>query len=190
MLGQHCVKVILIGGPGVGKTNLVNAYFKRPVDPQTFPTVAPASCSAKIIVNEREVELQIWDTAGQERFQSISRMFYRDSNVAFVCADYARFPTIDSWVPPLLEEAPDCVIFLVTTKADLLTPQELAENREQAREMKAKLKARFHIVTSAKTGAGVQELFREAASVAPEIYAVNTPVVDVAEGTSQGSGCC
>jgi small GTP-binding protein len=71
------VKIILVGSSGVGKTCLSASYQKQNFNKNTAPTVAPAS-SCRVVI------LQIWDTAGQERYASISQLFFRDSNVAFV----------------------------------------------------------------------------------------------------------
>jgi GTPase SAR1 family protein len=45
-----------------------------------------------------EAELHVWDTAGQERFQSIGSMFYRDSDIAFICFESSTINSIAGWV--------------------------------------------------------------------------------------------
>jgi GTPase SAR1 family protein len=82
----------------------VNASFKYPLERQSLPTVALSSFMASISIGSLKVELQIWDTARQERFQSISKMFYRESSVALVCYDQARFDSTGSWVANVREE--------------------------------------------------------------------------------------
>jgi small GTP-binding protein len=189
-LEQYSLKVILVGGTGVGKTNLMNAYFRHPLNPQTLPTVAPSSCTATIRVAEFQVELQIWDTAGQERFQSISRMFYREANIAFVCFDFARIDTVDSWVESVRMEAPDCAIFLVTTKSDLLSPDEMGRAMALGEEKRRDLNAFIHVLTSAHTGDGVEPLFIEAAKMATKIYRSNEPVLEIGHKTEDQGKCC
>jgi small GTP-binding protein len=89
------IKVILVGSSAVGKTSLINAYFDQAQDLETSPTVAPAFVATSIkLSSDQLVELHIWDTAGQERFQSIGGMFYRDSDIAFVCSDFSRIDTV------------------------------------------------------------------------------------------------
>jgi small GTP-binding protein len=187
---QYSLKVILVGSTGVGKTNLVNSYFKHLFDRNTLATVAPSSCSTSIRVGNMQVELQIWDTAGQDRFQSISKMFYRESTVAFVCYDETRIDSIDTWVGNVREESPDCLIFLVTTKSDLLSANEVGKMLVIGEEKRVELKAKCHILTSAVTGDGVEPLFIEAAKMAKEIYKSNTPVVEMGQPREKQGGCC
>jgi small GTP-binding protein len=189
-LEQYSLKVILVGGTGVGKTNLVNAYFKHALDPQTLPTVAPSSCATSIHVGGVQVELQIWDTAGQERFQSISKMFYREANVAFVCYDEAQFDSIDTWVGNVREEAPECFIFLVTTKGDLLSLDDAGKVLATGETKRAELGAKIHILTSAKTGDGVEALFLETAKMAKEVYRSNEPVIEIGQRAEKEGKCC
>ena len=168
------IKIILVGSSGVGKTSLVSAFFDNPFENQALPTVAPASCNAIIEVpGNKKVELQIWDTAGQERFQAISQMFYRDSHIAFVCFDGKQQDTIENWVSRVRGEVPECIIFLVATKGDTLSEEEISELNHSGTELVAKYKAKSFLVTSAKTGNGVKDLFEAAALCYSEVFQSN-----------------
>ncbi|KAJ6253306.1 rab gtpase [Anaeramoeba flamelloides] len=66
---QVDMKIVLLGNTFVGKTCLVNRFVNETFDEQKQ------------------------DTAGQERFESISRMYYRQANVAIICyVDLAKNP--------------------------------------------------------------------------------------------------
>ncbi|OHS99961.1 small GTP-binding protein [Tritrichomonas foetus] len=172
---SNSLKVILVGSSGVGKTSLVSAYFDNPFENQELPTVAPASCTATVTLdNARKVDLQIWDTAGQERFQSISQMFYRDSHVAFVCYDIENTESIDQWVERVRQSVPECVIFLVTTKADLLTTDQQTECADKGNAAAKRLNCKLHLLTSAQNGLGVKELFMNAAQTINNINPQHT----------------
>ena len=162
------LKVILVGASGVGKTSLIGAYFKQPFDNQTEPTVAPAYSSTDI---KREdgivVSLQIWDTAGQERFYSVSKLFFRDADVAFVCFEiYDKQSTdaIEEWIKRVKQEVPGCKIILVGTKSDLQTPESIEKWNETERpQIKEKYPDYDIILTSAVSKDGIQETFLAAA---------------------------
>ncbi|EAX91725.1 small GTP-binding protein, putative [Trichomonas vaginalis G3] len=189
----YAMKVILVGSSGVGKTSLVSAFFENPFDLQALPTVAPASCNATInLPGGTRVELQIWDTAGQERFQAISQMFYRDSHIAFVCYDTTTEDTVPSWVERVRSEVPDCIIFLVSTKSDTLTPEQLLKVREKGQKFVDEQEAYMHCITSANKKNGVQELFTEAAKCCTMVYQSNQPTVDLTPtgGDNKKTGCC
>jgi small GTP-binding protein len=137
-----------------------------------------------------QVELQIWDTAGQERFQSISKMFYRESNVAFVCYDETRIDSIETWVGNVREESSGCLIFLVTTKSDLLSPEAHGRMLAIGEEKREELKAKCYFLTSAVSGDGVEPLFIEAAKMAKEVYKSNVPVIEIGQQREKEGRCC
>ena len=189
----YVMKAILVGSSGVGKTCLVSSYFESPFDVQALPTVAPASCNATInLPNNVKVELQIWDTAGQERFQAISQMFYRDSHIAFVCYDNTTIDTVHNWVERVRSEVSECLIFLVSTKCDLYTPEELEEVKRKGEALKEEQEAYGHYITSSKTRTGIEELFVEAAKCSSLVYQSNQPVIDIGNSNTSANkaGCC
>jgi small GTP-binding protein len=166
------IKVILIGPSGVGKTCLVSAFFDNPFEQRVLPTVAPAYTPAVVTLRDgAKVMLQIWDTAGQEKYQSISQMFYRDTQIAFICFDVPSQGAIDQWFAQLQAFAGECIVFLVSTKIDLLSQAELSELQQTGKEKADQVGARGHILTSARTSEGVKELFLAAAECYEDICA-------------------
>jgi small GTP-binding protein len=189
---RYALKVILVGSSGVGKTSLMSSYLTNTFQAEAFPTVAATSASTTIQLADMNVDLQVWDTAGQERFQSISRMFYRESNVAFVCYDASTVDTIKGWVDVVRDESPDCFIFLVATKSDTLDDDELGKQMLIGRQKKEELDAKLNVFTSAVNGNGIRELFTEAAKCAAELYLVNAPNVEITRAATESgrTGCC
>jgi small GTP-binding protein len=184
------LKLILIGSAGVGKTSLVSSYFDHPFEEHVLSTVAPAFSPAIVQLGPTKVALQIWDTAGQERYQSISQMFYRDAQIAFICFDHKNFDTVDKWVGQLHANVTDaCVIFLVATKADLLAQREFEEFRQQMRAKATEIGAERFLSTSAKTSMGVKEVFLEAAKCHAKANAVAQPEHELAPASGR-SACC
>jgi small GTP-binding protein len=189
------LKLILVGSTSVGKTSLINAYFDQPFESDVQATVAPAFCAATVkLPDNTEVELHVWDTAGQERFQSIGSMFYRDSDIAFICFESTTVSSTATWVERVRREVPDCVIFLVATKTDLLSAEELRNLESSAHELVGELKAKQYCVTSAKVGTGVRELFLKAAKCiadicAPEVPATVIRTLTTEKKKSEGCGC-
>jgi small GTP-binding protein len=168
---RPALKVILVGGSGVGKTCLIASYLKHSFHKATAPTVAPAySCRP---VRRRDgviVILQIWDTTGQERYSSISQLFFRDSDVALLCYDPTNTTSMESlrdWVQIVQEESPGCRMFGVLTKADKIENPLAALNGSKA--ALADLNCEQFFATSALTLAGVEEPFAAAA----ELFAKN-----------------
>ena len=170
------LKIILVGSSGVGKTSLINAYFDQPYKNETQPTVAPAFCCSSVRIPSGEsVDLHIWDTAGQERFQSIGGMFYRDSDVAFICFNVETIDTIPQWISKVLAQGPDCIIFLVLTKEDLLSIEEKEKILNDSTRLMEEYKAKGFYLTSAATGNGVANLFQAAGRCIEDICSISAP---------------
>jgi small GTP-binding protein len=167
---DRSLKIILIGSAGVGKTSLVQSFFDDPFRSDLLPTTVPVMQIAHFSFPEASVSLQIWDTAGQERYQSVSHMFYRDSHVALLCFDHQSFDSIDLWLCQLRATAPLCLVFLVSTKSDLLSEAEHCELRRKTHAKAGEISARLHFATSARTGMGVKEVFSEAAKLHGEVH--------------------
>lgn len=122
-----CLKVVLLGNLGVGKTCLrsqfvhhifTNAYKSTIGGDYLTATVRTKDNSlndkSEIIgkataygdKDYEKVNLQIWDTAGQERFNSISQAFYRGTDVAVLVYDITNYESvlsIPSWLKRFLE---------------------------------------------------------------------------------------
>jgi small GTP-binding protein len=166
-LPRPSFKVILVGPSGVGKTSLVSCFVKHEFETETISTVAPAfSTSAVKLADDTLADLQIWDTAGQETYLAISRMFYRDSQVAIVCYTSDAPETIGEWIARVREQVSDCVIILAATKADELSEDGRLELFNDGLQRTAQHGANSHYVTSAKTGLGVNDVFFGAATAA------------------------
>jgi small GTP-binding protein len=153
-------KVILIGRTTVGKTCIVNAALTGTFSVTTQPTVG-AGFSIKQYESEgRRYVFQVWDTAGHERFRSMTPLYYRGAAFAlivFAIDDRQSFEEIDTWRQSLTDSLTTPVfLILVGNKIDLVDERVIfeAEARLKAAEIQAP-----YIEVSAKTGAGVDEIF-------------------------------
>jgi GTPase SAR1 family protein len=102
-------------------------------------------------------------------------MFYRDSDVAFVCFDRTVVPTIPEWVARVRKQVADCIIFLVATKQDLIPGDELDAFLQLGAQLVQENGAKLFFVTSSAKGIGVKELFTEAAKCSEIVCAPSTP---------------
>jgi Ras-related protein Rab-7A len=79
------LKIIILGDSAVGKTSLMQVFVNRKFNAQYKATslfltrveimrkVGADFMTKDIIVDDKNVSLQLWDTAGQERFVCASR---------------------------------------------------------------------------------------------------------------------
>lgn len=78
------LKIILLGDTGVGKSTLLKRLVSNVFDPNATSTVGCDYCTTVVNYDAKRVDVTIWDTAGQERFRSLTRMYYSDTNIAFL----------------------------------------------------------------------------------------------------------
>ena len=151
-------KVCLLGTSGVGKTSLVARYVDDSFSDKYLTSVGVAIKKKAVTVDGTEVTQVIWDLAGDDDFQRLEASYLRGTSGYLLVADGTRRVTLDlalelqKRVAASLGAAP---FTLVLNKADLAPQWEVDEARISA------LRAEnFTIIkTSAKEGAGVEEVF-------------------------------
>lgn len=172
-------KIALIGGPNVGKTSMIS-FFMNGKFIETVNTVQ-ASCLKRIIdVGGEQIELEIWDTAGQERYRSVGPLFFRNAVACIAVYDVTDEKTLDA-LDGYLSDYYDCFeaggyIAVAGNKIDLFSgdlDEALAAGREYAETDHYDLFA-----TSAKTGAGITELFHHVAMKCVQAKHKKTACVD------------
>ena len=79
------LKIVLIGEPYVGKTSIISQFvdktFQEDIQSSSSGTFNSKRC---IYGDNKSLRLDIWDTAGQEKYRSLTKMFYKDANVAIL----------------------------------------------------------------------------------------------------------
>ncbi|EQC25742.1 rab family, other [Saprolegnia diclina VS20] len=194
-------KVVLVGDPGVGKTNLL-AYFTATEEEMAVDVATNASkifssvrkptigveFGTKIIThpNGKRIKAQIWDTAGQERYRAITSSHYRRAAGALVVYDLSSRATFENaqshWLKELRNSADTnstllSCLMLVGNKIDLTegvngSPVVAAEEHDAA----VAAASVNGVRASAKTGENVVQAFE---NLIIEVYnqdkARNTP---------------
>ena len=156
------IKITLIGNSGVGKTSIINQYIDQTFDEANAATIG-ANYSEKVITkNNKEYELNIWDTAGQEKFHSVGKHFYKDAYIVCLVYDITSQDSLDQlkeiWYPDIKKYGEKYTILAVVgNKSDLYENDNLADENK-AKEFAQSINAIF-MLTSAKTGDGIEKLF-------------------------------
>lgn len=153
-------KVVVIGDTSVGKSSILSRFVHNSFSDYGEHTIGAAFLSKKIVNNNNEViKFDLWDTAGQERYRSLVPMYYRDASVVIIVYDITSMDTFINakiWAAESYEETQEnSIIAIVGNKSDKYA------NREVNFEEVQTLSCCIHKEVSAKTGAGIEELFRE-----------------------------
>ena len=146
-------KVILTGSFGVGKTSLFSKFLYQKFSDKYMTTIG-VKVDKKIMDIEGEaLNMLIWDIAGEVSQDKVPGSYFLGaSGIIYVC-DLSRpmtFQNIESDLAYLQKIQPGIVIKLVGNKRDLVTEEQAEKIRESIP---------FDILTSAKTGENVENLF-------------------------------
>lgn len=171
-------KVCMVGVHGTGKTSLVQRYVHSLFSAKYHSTVGVKIDRKAVKVGDTEVNLLLWDVEGRTADQEIPASYLRGAHAVLYVADGTRRETFEQ-LGDLREHARssagDVPSVVALNKADLkeqwlLTP---ADNAKL-------IGAGFHLLmTSAKTGEGVEDAFRVLATSAlnaPPSPTVQPPV--------------
>ncbi len=158
-------KVCLLGDYGVGKTSLVRRFVYNLFDDRYLSTIG-VKVSRKVIALPRgndiaELTLMLWDLAGSEEFDDVRASYLRGANGAIVVCDLTRPTTLEAvskYAAELRQMNSAARLIIAANKGDLAEKHQLTV--EQVSAWAATLHAAYYI-TSAKTGANVETIFRQ-----------------------------
>jgi len=148
--------VVFVGSVGGGKTSIIKKHFNNEHIDKHVTTIAIDFVSCKI----NDIDMAIWDTCGQERFMAITSSYFTRGHVFVLVHDIMDSTVqhdLHKWVDEI-EKAKHArhtpVVIVVSNKADLhpFCKDDVAEwVREHTFD---------HVFTSAKTGEGIDTLFK------------------------------
>jgi Ras-related protein Rab-2A len=160
---HYLLKYIIIGNSSVGKSNLLLKFAHNKFLDEYQATIGVEFGAKNVEIDNKIFRVQIWDTAGQENFRSITRAYYKNSVCALIVYDINNedtFDSVQSWIQECKLQTPKTVtMVLVGNKCDL----ECKVDRNKAKEI-AEENNMLYFETSAKTGKGVDELFKKSAA--------------------------
>lgn len=151
-------KICMIGTSGVGKTSLVGRYVQSLFAEKYHTTVGVKIDKKTVQVDDADVMLLVWDLAGDDDFQKLQTSYLRGSGGYLLVADGTRRVTLELAVDiqQRVVAAIGAVPFILAlNKADLAAEWDLDEKRVAALAAEGWTIVR----TSAKDGAGVEEVF-------------------------------
>ena len=122
--------------------------------------------------NGTKIRLHIWDTSGQDRFRSMTNLYYQDAQVAILTYDVTNEESLESlnyWLEQLNNkvEVDNMILCLAGNKIDVEASKKVISTSKG--KAFAEENNMIFFETSAKTGAGIKELFQAIAVKAYEL---------------------
>lgn len=159
---KQSFKVVCLGKEAVGKTSMT-VRFCSGTFTEELPTVgASYYTKSYILPNSNSIKIEIWDTAGLERYRALAPMYYRNSDAAILVYDITNlesFNVLKIWHSEILNNVPDCLVFVVGNKLDL--DGDLREVDQKMVEEYTKEHNLISFEASSKTGKNINEIFSE-----------------------------
>ena len=151
-------KICMLGGYAVGKTSMVSRYVNSIFSEKYLSTVGVKIDKKPVTVDGQSVTVVLWDIYGQDAFQTVQQSYLRGASGYLLVVDGTRYDTLQTAID-LQKMAAGVVgsapFAIALNKSDLA-----AEWQCDDRAIFKIAEAGWPIIrTSAKTGAGVEEIF-------------------------------
>ena len=152
------LKLLIVGGSGVGKTNFLNMFLNNKFNQNYFSSTGIDLQNKIMNIKNKKVRIQIWDTAGQEKYKSITKNLFLKVMGALVLYDITNeesFTKLKEWVELIKEECGRHIkILIIGNKSDLESQR--AIDKEDAMKYANEEKVQY-IECSSKTGENVEK---------------------------------
>ena len=167
-------KICLVGEQAVGKTSLVHRFVSGAFNESYIRTLGTVVSKKQFNLDDvagldLHVDMTILDIMGMQTFmQLFLSAYFRGASGVLAVADLTRRPTLEaleSWIAGVESVVGKIPVFIVVNKADL---EDRAEYGTQEIQALAGAHGAASIVTSAKTGARVDDAFHSLARLAAE----------------------
>ena len=204
---NYLFKYIIIGDASVGKSNLLMKFAHNKFTDEYQTTIGVEFGAKNIHINEQIYRIQIWDTAGQENFRSITRAYFKNCVCAMVVYDITcrkSFENVQNWLQDVHDQSPETVLIaLIGNKVDLEDKRVVSTDEGQDYAAQNSL---LFMETSAKSGEGVEEIFKKTAQeiekkINNNFYDLNSETCGIKRGKTNNinlndtknkdkKGCC
>ena len=156
------IKLTILGYWGVGKTSITNAFMDKEIPIMYIPTIGSNIIRKEYKLKNQYIRVNIWDIGGQRSFNPLNPVFFSNIDAAFLVFDLTNpketlLELKQTYLENLRNKSPDCIIYLIGNKSDLIKPEDtdvLLNNIRQSDIKKLPL-----VFISAKTKVNLSEAF-------------------------------
>lgn len=156
-------KICLLGYFAVGKTSLVRRFVSETFSDKYHTTIGVKIDKKELVVNGESLQMLIWDIHGEDRFQKVQKSYLVGAAGYFLVIDALRIESLKvmlqlkTMVKQTVGQIP---FFVLINKSDM--KDDIVVSIEQV--VNLGFDESNIILTSAKTGQGVEEAFSRLAN--------------------------
>ena len=168
-------KVCLVGEKAVGKTSLIRRYVLNTFDEQYITTIGTRVSKKEVRIFSPgkdlliDIDMTVWDIMGEKGFRELMKdAYFYGANGILAVADITRRQTLDElddWIDGVEQVVGKVPIVMAVNKNDLAPD---AQFGERDIEQMAKAFECEYLLTSAKTGQNVEEVFHRLGALVAE----------------------
>ena len=158
------LKIIMLGSSEVGKTSILERYFKNEFRENQFSSIGIDFQTKEIKYNDKLYSVHLIDTAGEERFRSITSSYFRMAEYYLLVFDLTNknsLMALSSWIESLKEHIEKPKYIILGNKSDLeknvIPDEEINEVLND--KVNLKINDENFIKVSAKTGENINKAF-------------------------------
>ena len=148
-------KVILTGSFGVGKTSLFSRFIHNSFSDRYITTIGVKVDKKPMVVDGQDISILLWDIAGEVTQDKVPRSYFLGASAIIYVFDLSRpstYKNIQVDIAYLKKLLPNAIIKIVGNKLDIMSADKIEE-------IKSELPHPSDILTSAKKGDNVENLF-------------------------------
>jgi len=165
---EEIYKVIVLGDPAVGKTELLTKFATNEFEEKYLPTIGVSILKEPIELKDYNtiVNLMFWDIAGQPQFYMLHRPYFNGADAMLLVFDITRsstFSNINNWYNAAVKYGLSGIPrILIGNKAHLAGQRKII--LPMAEHLAEKLNAHYY-ETSSLSGHNVKEVFEKIAEL-------------------------
>ena len=163
------LKIIILGASEVGKTSILDRYFKDEFRENRLSTIGVDFQTKYFKFDSKKIKVNYTDTAGQEKFRAISVNYLKAANGVILVFDITKeetFEALEEWLKYLKENNKlELKKILIGNKLDLENQRRIP--KDIAQHFCKDHGFNYFEETSARTGVNAQKVFINAAK---ELY--------------------
>ena len=125
------IKLILLGESGVGKTSIIKRYYQDIFNPDQESTLSTNFATKELVINNKNIKLNLWDTIGQEKYRSLSTYFLKETEIVILVYSITSrksFNELNYWYNLFIDNiGKNAILGVIGNKSDLISKQEVPD---------------------------------------------------------------